>query len=103
MTDTRTLQVFLLEGFDDDDVVIRVGDAERWRGTGLSTRYQVGLAKAVDIEVPSRSVDVAVELPKRGIAGRVEVVAPGEQHVRVLIDSAGALEVIASRDALRLA
>jgi hypothetical protein len=60
------VHVALREGFDDDVVVVEVGD-ERFRFEALSTRLQIGLAEEFDVEVRAGAVEVRISLPAAGL------------------------------------
>ena len=47
-----TIAVDLQDGFINDTVSISVGGRELLREEGVSTRFQIGLAKSVKVEVP---------------------------------------------------
>jgi hypothetical protein len=63
------LHVELQEGFDDDRVEVAI-DGSRFEFPSLRTRYQIGLAEVIDVEVPAGAVDVRVVLPDRSLEGR---------------------------------
>lgn len=72
-----SIRVDLREGFEDDEVVIRVGEEEVYRKEGVTTLPQIGRADGVDAPVGQGPVTVRVELPKRGLSGSFSVPAPG--------------------------
>jgi len=78
------VHVDLREGFENDEVVIRLGETEVFRKSGVTTLPQIGRADAVDAPVASVPVTVHVELPKRGLS-RSFTVAPG-MHLGISIE-----------------
>ena len=97
------LRIHLLEGFAHDDVVVRVGDTVVFEGTDISTRHQIGLAKAVELEVTDEPIEVAVELPRRHLLGKAHVAEPSQERVYANVTAAGTLDVASTREPLRLA
>lgn len=77
------VHVYLENGFDHDQVAVSAGDAEHTE-PDVSTRYQVGLASVVDLDVSEDApVLVRVALPRRGLAGQATVDPSSTPHVRV--------------------
>lgn len=71
-----SIRVDLREGFEDDEVVIHVGDREVFRKAGVTTLPQIGRADGVDAPVEAEPVVVRVELPNRGLSESFAI-APG--------------------------
>ena len=69
MPESVALHVELQEGFDDDRVEVTIGGS-RFEFPSLRTRYQIGLADVIDVEVPAGEVDVRVALPDRSLEAR---------------------------------
>lgn len=84
--------VYLENGFDHDRVTVSAGDVEHHEPE-VTTRYQVGLASVVELEVttPAPAV-VRVALPDRGLAAEATLDPAATPHVRVDL-SEGALAV----------
>lgn len=71
-----TVHIDLREGFENDEVVIRLNETEVFRKAGVTTLPQVGRADAVEAPVEGGSVSIHVDLPRRGVS-RSFTVAPG--------------------------
>ena len=61
------LAVVLEEGFDDDDVAVRVGDEIAF-SERVTTRPQIGVARRFTVDVPTGPVMLNVEVASRGLA-----------------------------------
>jgi len=61
------INVALQDGFDSDDVVIRVDGTEAYRGEQLTTRTQISHAGDTQLEVPDTPFTLEVDVPTRGI------------------------------------
>jgi hypothetical protein len=90
------VQIHLLDGFDEDEVRVRVAGAEQ-RLTEVSTAYRAGVARLLDVAVASEEVTVDVALPRRGLISSVTVEHASEECVRANINAAGELELTTSR------
>jgi hypothetical protein len=76
------VHVALREGFDDDVVVVDVGD-EQFRFEALSTRLQIGLAEEIDVEVRAGVVEVRISLPEAGIESTSSHQVEGESWLGI--------------------
>jgi hypothetical protein len=90
------VQIHLLDGFEEDDVRVRVAGAEQ-RLTEVSTGRRVGFARTLDVAVATEEVTVDVALPRRGLASTVVVAHASEECVQASIDESGELRLITSR------
>jgi hypothetical protein len=63
----------LMDGFDNDEVVLRVEGLEAYRGEGVSTRTQISLAADVQLDVPDRPFELEVYVPTRGVSETLQV------------------------------
>ena len=61
------INVALQDGFDSDDVVIRIDGTEAYRGEQLTTRTQISHAGDTQLEVPDAPFTLEVDVPTRGI------------------------------------
>ncbi|HEX6327264.1 MAG TPA: hypothetical protein VFZ72_11905 [Jiangellaceae bacterium] len=82
------LAIALEAGFDDDHVIVHVDDRVVLDEDGVTTRYQIGLARMLEVPVTAGSVRVAVRLPERELAGETTVDAAETQSLRVSIENA---------------
>jgi len=82
------LAIALEAGFDDDHVIVHVDDRVVLDEDGVTTRYQIGLARMLEAPVTAGSVRVAVRLPERELAGETTVDADKTRSLRVWIENA---------------
>lgn len=80
-----SIRVDLREGFEDDEVVIHVGEQEVYRKQGVTTLTQIGRADGIDAPVAEGPLTVRVELPKRGLTKSFSLPAPG-LHLGISIE-----------------
>jgi hypothetical protein len=80
-----SIRVDLREGFEDDEVVIHVGEREVYRKDGVTTLTQIGRADAIDAPVVEGPLTVRVELPKRGLTKSFSLPASG-LHLGISIE-----------------
>ena len=76
------VQVFLENGFDHDEVVLRTADDEQ-RLADVTTRYQTGLATMVDVELPEHASVVQVAVPARKLAAETVIDPSRTPYMRV--------------------
>lgn len=80
-----SIRVDLREGFEDDEVVIHVGEQEVYRKDGVTTQTQIGRADGIDAPAVEGPLTVRVELPKRGLAESFSLPGPG-LHLGISIE-----------------
>lgn len=80
-----SIRVDLREGFEDDEVVIHVGEEEVYRKQGVTTMTQIGRADGIDAPVAEGPLTVRVELPKRGLTESISLPEPG-LHLGISIE-----------------
>ena len=80
-----TVALVLEEGFDGDEVAVRVGDDVVFSSTEVTTRPQIGVAQRVTVDVPAGEVVLSVEVASRGVAADVPVVVRDGTHVGISI------------------
>jgi hypothetical protein len=80
-----SIRVDLREGFEDDEVVIHVGEEEVYRKQGVTTMTQIGRADGIDAPVAEGPLTVRVELPKRGLAESISLPESG-LHLGISIE-----------------
>lgn len=80
-----SIRVDLREGFEGDEVVIRIDGEELFRKQGVTTLPQIGRADGIEVPVEKGPVTVEVELPKRGLSGSFSVPTPG-LHLGITIE-----------------
>jgi hypothetical protein len=62
------LGVYLLDGFENDLVVVRAEGREVARKAAVTSQLLLGYADSVDVPVERGQVSVEVQLPDRGLA-----------------------------------
>lgn len=82
----RSLAVLLLEGFDDDEVVVSVDGREVDRRAGITSSPLVGLAAELGLQVDDDAREVTVAVPARGLAATTPLPA---SDTTVLAEVAG--------------
>jgi hypothetical protein len=60
------IHLALQDGFDGDDVVLRVAGSEAYRGENVTTRTQISHAADMQLEVPDHPFTLEVDVPTRG-------------------------------------
>jgi hypothetical protein len=61
----HALHIALQEGFAHDDIAVSLDGAQVYRGQDISTRQQIGLAAAFDVNADVGSHSIEVRLPRR--------------------------------------
>lgn len=92
------LQVALHDGFDDDEVAIRVDGDTRWHHDAVRTRTQISLAETVDLDVARGRHDVVVDVPSRGTSSRLEIDVDGPTWVAASLDPDGTVRMRLSEE-----
>lgn len=67
------IHLALQDGFDDDEVVLRLDGSEAYRGEGITTRTQISYATDVQLDVPDRPFALEVDVPTRDVRETVEI------------------------------
>ncbi|WP_114953226.1 hypothetical protein [Sphingosinicella terrae] len=66
------LKLALEEGFQDDYVVVLADGRMIAEETDVTTRYQISLARLVEIDLPPGTTEIEIRLPEKGLAGAIE-------------------------------
>jgi hypothetical protein len=82
-----SLAVALESGFDDDHVLVKVSDRLVLDERHVSTRYQIGLARMLEVPVTADNVRIEVRLPSRGLTGETVVHMSRSTGLRVSVES----------------
>lgn len=82
------LSIALEAGFDDDHVLVLVDERVVLDEDGVTTRYQIGLARMLETPVTTGTARVTVRLPERGLAGTTTVDVDENHSLRVSIENA---------------
>jgi len=92
----RTVQVDLQDGFQDDEVVVRLEGEEVARLAGVTTNLVISRAASAVIQAPEGPCALEVELPSRGLRASVSL----DAHAAFVMVNAteGHLEAAVSPD-----
>ncbi len=97
------LRVDLQDGFEGDEVVVRLDGAPVFHGEAVRTRMQVGVAEIVETPVDAGRHRLEIHLPQRDLAIEREIEVEGATHVGVSRDSTGHLTVAVQETPFRYA
>src|SRR5574341_943967 len=78
-----TLKIGLREGFDNDEVVVRVNGREVFHRTGVTSNIVSCYAATASADIPGPSAEVEVEVPSRGLRGSTTLQVPASAYVYV--------------------
>ena len=87
------IPVDLQDGFKDDTVVISVEGRELLRDEAVSTRFQIGRAKSVKLQVPEGRSELTVEVPTRNLHGTATVDTTKPVFVGISLTTQGKLQI----------
>ena len=77
------INVALQDGFDGDDVVMRVDGVEAYHGEQLTTRTQISHAADMQLEVPDRPFVLGVDVPTREVRETFDIDPHAHPNVSV--------------------
>ena len=77
------INVALQDGFDGDEVVIRVDGVDAYRGEQVTTRTQISHAADTQLEVPDRPFVLEVDVPTRDVRETLEIDPETQQNVAI--------------------
>ena len=83
--DMPTLALVLEEGFDGDEVTVRVGDDVVFSSDSVTTRPQVGVAQRATLDLPPGEVVLSVDVTSLGVAADVPVEVRDGTHLGISI------------------
>ncbi len=76
-----TLRIDLQEGFDGDDVILRVDGEECLHRQDVRTKRTLGVAGNVKVEVEAGARTLQIELPGRGVTRDIPLDVQGRLYV----------------------
>jgi len=83
-----SLNLYLTDGFDNDQVVVRVDGRKVFEADGVTTRKLLGLAKQLDpVPVAGNTARLDIELPKKGLSATISADLTQGSHVPVAIEN----------------
>ena len=80
-----TLKLSLEEGFDKDHVVVSADGKVIADESDVTTRYQISLARLLDLELAGNEEELVVSLPERGLEARLPLSGEPPTHLRVSV------------------
>ena len=80
------LHVALQEGFDNDNVLMRLNDDPIYEGAGVTTDLRIGRADAVEVPLREGRLRLSVNLPDRNLSGSVVVQGTDTVYVGVSVE-----------------
>ena len=84
-----TVKLFLEEGFDKDHVVVTAGGNVVADELQVSTRYQIGLARQLDLCLAGDEDEMVVSLPERGLEAKLPISNGVPETLRVSVSQDG--------------
>jgi hypothetical protein len=87
------VSVDLQDGFKDDTVVISAQGHELLRDEAVTTRFQIGKAKSLQLAMPAGEVTLNVEVPTKDARTTVPIDTSKPVFVGVSLTTEGRLEV----------
>ena len=84
-----TVKLFLEEGFDKDHVVVTVGGRVVADEQQVSTRYQIGLARKLNLSLTGDENEIVVSLPERGLEASLPISNGPPENLRVSVSQDG--------------
>jgi hypothetical protein len=83
----------LQDGFKDDTVAVSAGGREVVREQGITTRFQIGMAKSLRVSLPEGEVVLEIEVPTKGERATVAIDPSKPIFVGVSLTTEGQLDV----------
>ena len=85
------VKLALEEGFEDDHVVVATGGRTIADETGVTTRYQINLARLLELDLPDGASSIEVSVPEKGLTGTLNFdgQAPETMKASVARDGSG--------------
>ena len=83
------INLALQDGFDGDEVVVRVDGDEAYRGEEITTRTQISHAADTQLDVPDGPFTLEVDVPTRGVHETFQVDPHAHPNVALSLRNAG--------------
>jgi hypothetical protein len=80
------LCIDLQDGFENDEVHIRVKDVELYRRQGLTTQRLLGVADSVRIPMEEGLAAIEIAVPSRGLTWTKVVEIAGDLHLGISVE-----------------
>jgi hypothetical protein len=83
-----SLNLYLTDGFDNDQVVVHVDGRKVFEADGVTTRKLLGLARQLDpVSVAGNTARLDIELPKKGLSVTISADLTRGSHVPVAVEN----------------
>ncbi len=83
------LKLSLEEGFANDHVVVTADGKVLADESGVTTRYQISLARLLDLELTGEEGELVVSLPEKGLEARLPLSGGPPGHLRASVTRDG--------------
>jgi hypothetical protein len=87
------ITIDLQDGFKDDTVTVSAGGREVMREEGVTTRFQIGMARSLQVAVPAGEVTLEVEVSTKNARATVPIDTSKPVFVGVSLTTEGELEI----------
>jgi hypothetical protein len=87
------ITVDLQDGFMDDTVAISAGGREVMRAEGVTTRFQIGRARSLQVAVPEGEVTLEVEVSTKAASATAAIDTSKPVFLGVSLTTEGQLEI----------
>lgn len=81
------LGIDLQEGFEGDEVIVKVNGADLLHQTGVRTKGVLGLADSAEVDVADGPLNVEICVANRGITRNVSVDGKGDHYLGVSLQN----------------
>jgi len=81
------LHVALQEGFDNDNVMMRLNEEPIYESVGVTTDLRISRADAVDVPLREGRLRLSVSLPDRDLSGSLVIQGTNTIYVGVSVQS----------------
>ncbi len=81
----KALRIALQDGFEGDQVVVKVNGKEVFKQENVKTKRQIGKAASFEVEVEEGTANVEVSLPLKNLSETIAFKVSGEAYLGVSI------------------
>jgi hypothetical protein len=80
-----TLHIDLRDGFDHDDVVLKVNNREAARGSDVTTDLTISHAASFDVPAPEGRCALRIEIPTRNLSSSLDLDPADTPYVAIFV------------------
>jgi hypothetical protein len=95
---TYPLHIALQDGFNGDSVTINVNSEEVFQHQSVQTRWQIGYADAVEVQVAAGSVAIRIDVPSKQTFTDLTIQADRPMYLGVSLTAEGAITCRVSQE-----